>query len=323
MPGAKDLGAIGSGGAFRGFTAAEFDAFAPKKWSSNAFTLERRRAKDSLLALARAIERRLTDPLSGLELGASDEAPTVANSRKVEAQWAFFTRGAEDRAALRTLLQRTDLQEGAGLFDIAVQHQHACLMLRLDVRGFTISFEMATKARVDRDNACEKLRQGWARDKLLEIARALPSGSVLGFATQGVGAVELSAESLEAWLDPLSRGEQLFSASVLFDRADDVMSSASFIDVAATHLGAFVPLYRFLAWTRENDHTQVKGAIQKEMADRQKRAPSLEPGDRVTILSGLFAGRSGYLAELDGKGRAKVMVGPVSVTVDAKDLKSS
>ena len=40
-------------------------------------------------------------------------------------------------------------------------------------------------------------------------------------------------------------------------------------------------------------------------------------------MSGLFAGRSGYLAELDAKGRAKVMVGPVSVSVDAKDLKSS
>jgi hypothetical protein len=37
----------------------------------------------------------------------------------------------------------------------------------------------------------------------------------------------------------------------------------------------------------------------------------------------LFAGRSGYLAEIDQKGRAKVMVGPVSVNVDVKDLKSS
>src|SRR5438045_2296174 len=127
MAARRELGAIGSGGAFQGFAPADFNAYEPKKWGANGYTLERRRAKDKLLSLARAVEGELKEELGGLELGASDEAPTVSNGRKVEAQWAFFTRGADDRASLRTLLLRTDLQGGAGLFDIAVQHQHACL----------------------------------------------------------------------------------------------------------------------------------------------------------------------------------------------------
>src|SRR5438105_1120494 len=135
----NDLGAIGSGGAFQGFAAADFNAYEAKKHASNAYTLERRKAKDKLLALARAVTKDLEEEVAGLELGATDEAPTMANGRKVQAQWAFLTRGAADRTSLRSLLHKTDLQDGAQLFDIAVQHQHACLMLRLDHVGLGIS----------------------------------------------------------------------------------------------------------------------------------------------------------------------------------------
>src|SRR4051812_8718650 len=104
MAATRDMGAIGSGGAFAGFVDGDFNAYEQKKQSSNAFTLERRKAKDKLLALVRAVTEELGDQLKGLELGASDEAPTVANARKVEAQWAFFTRSAEERTSIRKLL---------------------------------------------------------------------------------------------------------------------------------------------------------------------------------------------------------------------------
>ncbi|MEL6186607.1 MAG: hypothetical protein AAFU79_18465, partial [Myxococcota bacterium] len=86
-----------------------------------------------------------------------------------------------------------------------------------------------------------------------------------------------------------------------------------------------------LAWAPDNDFAKV--AVEKTVKKAEKKlkkggsgssdskVPSLEPGSRVTILSGLFAGRGGYLAEIDGKGQAKVMVGPVSVTVPATDVK--
>lgn len=319
----NDLGAIGSGGSFQGFAAQDFQAYEPKKWSSNAYTLERRRAKDKLLALSRAVGQELEEELAGLELGASDEAPTVANGRKVDAQSVFFTRGADDRASIRTLLQRTDLHDGAQLFDIAIQHQHACLTLKLDHVGLTIACELATKAKVDRENTAEKLKQAWARDKLVELCRALPGETTIGLKNQTKAAIDLVAADAEAWLEPLAGAELPFAAELKLARNEEVLASQALIGTVAEQLGLFVPVYRFLAWSRDNDHRQVKTAVKQEIADRQKKAVPFEPGDRVTILSGLFAGRSGYLAELDPKGRAKVMVGPVSVTVDAKDLKAS
>lgn len=316
----ENLGAIGSAAAFPGFEPADFDAFEPKKWSSNAYTLERRRAKDRLLALVRAVGDDLATDLDGLELGASEEAPSVANGRKVRAQWVFFTRNTEDRAGLKTLLQRTDLASGASLFDIAVQHQHASLLFRVDHQGFAAGVELATKARVDRDNTIEKLKQRWGRERLAELAKALPEGARIGFEGSLIQTRELSLPEIEPWTDRL-RSEEAFVAEIGVGRSEALVASPALIPSAVTYAAALLPILRFLAWTRDNDRTQVKDAIQKEMKVREKRA-TFEPGDRVTILSGLFAGRGGYVAEV-GKGKAKVMVGPVSVSVDVKDLKGS
>ena len=199
MPNAGTLGAVGSGGTFSGFGPEAFAAYEKKKWSSNAYTLERRRAKDAILALARAIETSLPDVLGGLEMGASDEAPSFANARKVTAQWVFFTRPGADRACVEPLLEKTDLHAGAALFDISVQHRHACVVLRLDHDGLAVGLEIAGKAKVDRKNVAEKLSQAWAVAKLVELCTALPAGSTVALATDRVDASGLEAERIEDW----------------------------------------------------------------------------------------------------------------------------
>jgi hypothetical protein len=316
-------GAVSSGGDFKGFGPADFDAYLPKKWGSNAYTLERRKAKDRLLALARAASQELGDGLlDGLEIGASDEAPSVANGRKVSAQWVYFNRNAGARAALKTLLQKTDLGSGASLFDIAQEHQHLILFLRLDNAGLAIGLQLATKATVDRENAAKKLKEKWARDKVVEICRSLPFDASIGPEGAATDAHTLSETALEAWVAPLEKSEIAFSAQVSIPRTEEGLASEGLIGTVIEQLEAFIPLYRFLAWSRENDVTQVKDAIQVEKKKIQERAVSYEAGDRVTILSGLFAGRGGYVSEI-AKGKVKVMIGPVAVTVDAKDLKPS
>ena len=316
-----DISAFSSSGTFAGFEAADFDAYEQKKWSSNAYTLARRRAKDKLNALAHAVKGELDEELAPFELLGSDEAPTVANARKVEAQWAFFIRGAESRAALKPLLYTTDLQAGLGLFDIAVQHQHACLVLRLSHDGLSVGIEIASKAKVDRDNVAQKLAQSWARDKLVELCGALPGGARIGVDGDMHEAIDLKAVAIEAWAEPLTAGKGLFATDSLISRDEPMMSSDLCVGTVVELVSVFLPLCSFLAWSRDNDYTQLKEALKKTADDKQKRAPAMKPGDRVTILSGLFSGRPGYLAEIDAKGRAKVMVGPVSVSVDGKDIK--
>lgn len=324
MPKAGNLGALGSGGTFSGFGPEAFSAYEKKKWSSNAYTLERRRAKDAILALARAVEASLPDVLCNLEMGASDEAPSVANGRKVTAQWVFFTRPGADRACIEPLLEKTDLHAGASLFDISVQHRHACIVLRLDAEGLAIGLEIAGKAKVDRKNAVEKLSQAWAVAKLVELCRALPADATVAVGGERVVASLLLAEQVEQWRKELAEGDGALIAEVVLPRGDDIHRSTDLIASVARNVSAFMPVFQFLAWSRENDCVKVRVAMEKQVSgEREKIAHAFEAGARVTISSGLFAGRAGYVTEIDGKGKAKVMVGAVSFSVDVKDLRGA
>jgi transcription antitermination factor NusG len=48
--------------------------------------------------------------------------------------------------------------------------------------------------------------------------------------------------------------------------------------------------------------------------------PVVGPGARVRVLEGPFAGRTGVVQELDGKGGARVMLGLLAVRVVLRDL---
>ncbi|MEO1334211.1 MAG: hypothetical protein AAFV29_01150 [Myxococcota bacterium] len=323
MAPSNNLGAIGSGGPFAGFRDEDFDAYQRKKWRSNAFTLARREAKDRILALTRSVEEGLNEELVELEVGASEEAPSVANSRQVKAQWVFFTRNADARLGLKRFLNKTDLMSGANLFDIAVNHQHACLIFRLDERGLSFGVELASKASVDLENAAKKLGYQDARGEFIEILQSLPGGSQLVWRDQRTEAVDISVEQLENLHTDIPAHSSTLKFEALLSRDEEILRSDALITTAEEMFSPFIPLYRFLAWSPENDYAGIKVEIKrqkKKQAKQPTETATISAGSRVTILSGLFSGRAGYVAEIE-RGKAKVMVGPVSVTVDAKDLK--
>lgn len=311
-----------SGVVFDGFKPADFKAYEPHKHGSMKFTLERRTVKDKLLAVARAVEDALGDELVGLELHASDEMPSVKNAKKVDHQLAFFVRDADGQKALRALVNTTNLQAGAALFDIALEHQHASLGVRLEQAGVSVGVEIAARAKVDRDNVVEKLRHAWARERVVELVRALPGPATAGVEAASVASDALTPADVQAWIAELGRAKPL-SARTSIGSGDPVLAGPSATEAIVGLVRAYLPLYRFWAWSRDNEHAGIKETIKKTTEERQKKALVFQPGDRVTILAGLFAGRAGYVAEVDAKGKAKVMVGPVSLSLEAKDLKSA
>lgn len=311
-----------SGGPFEGFAPADFEAYQTKKWSSNAYTLARRQAKDKLLALAHAVSRELKAELGARELHGSDEAPTVANGKKVDAQWAFFVRDGAARHRLKPMLGATNLSSGH-LFDIALHQQHACLALRLEERGLAIGFVVMPTATVDRDNIAQKLESADACRGLVELARALPAGTFFCCGEQKLAAGAVDAAGLGAWRGLVARPEHRFAIELLVPKADVSLSSETFVAQAAEHLRRFAPVADFLAWSETNDFAGVGAALEKVQEEKTKAAAErFKKGDRVTILSGFFAGQGGFVVELDpGTGKVKLAVGPASLTVDVKDLK--
>ena len=324
--------ALGGAQSFDGFAAEDFDAFQRKKWASRVYTMERRSAREKVVALCR--EALSLDP-DRFELGASDDAPSMANNRRVDGVWAFLTRPADARSAISSRVAKTDLGDAASLFDLAVEHEHASVILRIDLEGVGIELHVSPKARVDRLNAERKLGFDQDRTALHEQLAQLAPEVTVGFEGALHSAPSISPEIIESWTSDWE-GPTPFVVRRTWPRDQEELGHPDFAKTVRALAEGLLPIYTHLAWAQDNDFAKVavektvKKAEEKASARRMKKGgggssdpkvPSLEPGARVTILSGLFAGRGGYLAEIDGKGQAKVMVGPVSVTVPATDVK--
>jgi hypothetical protein len=315
--------AFSSQKAFAGFEQADFGAYEPKKWSSNAHTLARRTAKDKVLAVAHFVQNELAEELQSLELFGSDEAPTISNGRKVEAQWAFFIRDQSSRSILKPRLQTTDLG-AASLFDIALQSQHVSLSIKLNFEGIFVSVDLPSKANVDRENLKLLLQEDTFKLEFIDRLKSLPGGSTMGFETDRVDALSVENAQLEDLSEQLLSHDGLFCIRTAITSEDALAVEDALMETIAEMIARFVPLYKLLAWSEDKDRIEVLKAIKEvEKTKKQAHVATFQVGERVTILSGLFSGRMGYLQEINDSGKAKVMVGPIAVNVEAKDLKAN
>src|SRR4051812_28835176 len=92
---------------FPGFSEADFEAYAPKKWKSNVFNRERLEVKQKLVSLSREVMGVLSAADgSPLAVEASVEHPALWNHKQVEAQHIFFSRNEGARKELDTIINR-------------------------------------------------------------------------------------------------------------------------------------------------------------------------------------------------------------------------
>lgn len=325
------LDALGEAGPFPGFEPADFAAFERKKQGSRVYTMERRAVLQKLVTLARGFRSR-RELEETLDLGVSDDAPSIANHRKVGAVWAYLTRPEPQRRALGSRVGKLDLADTSAFFDIAVEHQHASLLLSIDDAGFEVALLISGRASVDRTNASRKLAYAEDRAALVEKCRSLPEGCEVVMGDTRIASGQVDESTVEGWSTALAETSNSFSITRSWNKEDSSLRDPSFEDALTPVLDGLFDIYQAEAWSTENDFAKVsvekavekaQKKLDKKVASGSPGEPVLAPGVRVTILSGLFAGRGGYVAETDAKGQVKVMVGPVSVTVAAADLRTS
>lgn len=292
------------------FSASDFATYEPKKWSSNAYTLERIKVKEKFQALSAALS------LPGTTAHLSDEFPNIVNNKKVEAQWLYFSRSPEAAHELGKFLEKTELRPDK-IFQLAPQDKHAVLAVVLEQTRVRAGFFMHAGAWVDRRNLAAKLHHPWERDKL----HAMFAHVQLAFGFEGDThpASEWSLEALEALAGQLPEDERRFVLVQEWEPAQVVAESAMF-EAVQTTLHAAHGFYQFTTWSRDNDQTAVGEKIRKEKADLRKNATGLKLGARVRISGGMFSGKIGVVQAVDTKANVKVQVGAMAVTVPNDDL---
>lgn len=304
---------------FTGITQDIFSVYVPAKWSSNVHTLARMRNKDAMLTLCAALEVGLGEALAGLAKQASDEFPNISNNKRVEAQWVYWFRDAAARQGLATFLERTPLHEKT-IFDIAVQDKHAIIAVTLNHDGLWAGLRLAAGATVDRRNLMAKLSQSWERERVLQMLGALPDEVMVRLGDTERAGRDFDAAALLGLAEQLHSGAGELAIGITVPKDQAVELGADLEQKLLATLSCALPLYRFAAWTRDNDLIEISKQLQAQKAQRKRDEAAFAAGDKVRFVSGLFSGKFGVVQDVDAKSQVRVRVGKMSVTVVGSEL---
>jgi hypothetical protein len=308
---------------FNGFLEEDFDTYAPEKWSSNLFNLQRMEAKQKMAALGDQINRKLVDSDLSLEQELTPERPSIWNQNRVSSQWLYFIRNKAEQRNLETILDRKK-QISAAIDDPAHHHKHIILGVRLDRHGLTVLCGIHQNAWLDWRNATNKCAEPEPRAQLLSLIGAHEKDLF----TWCIGSAKTPLESLtdddlsHCFSSDLDRGNAWFAVEHTVLSADSALMGASIGPVICERLLSLVPLYRFFSWSKNNDHLSFTEVLEQHRMERKKllSSPFLE-GEKVELTGGLFAGKRGEVVGYEQSGMVNVKMGTLVLPISPKSLK--
>jgi hypothetical protein len=163
---------------FEGFTIEDFDAYLPEKWSSNMFTLPRRKVRDRLEQLGRKLGEVFQSVDIELIPHLSDDHPSLWNNKKVDIQWLFFSRNETARKEITEIID-TERTLAATLADPTPLYRHIFIGVALDQHGIEVGVRLHFDAWVDRKNLLALISDAEKGDALANLIREGLGGDYL------------------------------------------------------------------------------------------------------------------------------------------------
>jgi hypothetical protein len=299
-------------------TIEDFDAFLPHPAEASPASRDRGRTRldmaTRMLRWARAVVRRLED--QGIEARAV--APGF---------------GTGPRKGKGAVAQRVWIQEPPSTSSDPAE-SGARLVLSLDGAGVAVALEIPASASAAVASLCDALGDEERRAELLAAAEMLPEQFTVGLEGEtGAAASDPSAwnavvERSAATGRPLRIGWNV--------PRDVAVAHTSVLDEQLEDgIVLLAPIYKLIVHAESDPRRgRSKGKTgllsrRPKLAVSQRRSgppvaiPSLERGARVRVLAGPFAGKVGVVKDVDGRGRAQVMLGLLATRIDVRDLSTS
>ena len=249
---------------FEGLTDRDFDIYAPACWSSNVHNLGRMKTKERVLALVRSMHESITEISDvALAVEASSEIPSVWNNRSVKDQWAFLMRGRETRKRLTPVIA-ANLDLATQVKDPAEYHRHAAFCVHLTHQHVAIGLVANQHATVDLAN-------------LLGHAASDPAGleqavCALAATPHGADDAPTTATILQRATAARAGESEWFTLVRTVPRQEAIDAGVGLCDIAREVAQALVPLYRFAAWSEDNDHIGVGERLGALARERERQA---------------------------------------------------
>ena len=234
--------------AFAPFRPEEFRLYEPRHRSEESLNDKRLGVRRKLQAIGEAAQEALAAAGLRLERRESLHHPFAMNHFRVVAQWTALFRDAKGR---RELAKRIGPELGKGLDP---GHANAALTVAIDDQGVEVGVRIGVEAWYDGQNLARRCADDAGRRELAALLRAAP-----GFALRihdwekRYASERATREDLEELVRYWQPGEHRLSCTRAIAKDDPLATSAALRDEATSALVALAPLYRFAAWSPEND----------------------------------------------------------------------
>jgi len=305
---------------FKGFDDAVFDAFEPRKWSSNIFNMERMEVRARLRALGSLLEPVLT-ATRPMQWDVTPHMPNIFNAKSVREMVLYFTRTDAEKKAISPLLdKRISLPDQ--ISDAGEHHRHVTLGVRVCQTGMDVGLMMHSTAWLDVMNLLNRCRESFELSKFVGHLQGLPEGVTFRITPKDeVPVGQITVEHLHKLENAVLNEQFLIVIGRHFDRTDAVVRDAPFVQTCRQLLGALLPVWEFIAWRSVSDYLDVAKDAKRAKVAAEAAVADIALGSKVRITEGLFAGREGVVTELNFKGNVKILLGKITVLTEGRCLK--
>ena len=253
---------------FDGFSSEDFDAYLPEKWSSNVFTLPRRKVKDKLDFIGRRLLEEFKAYGLALNMHLSDDHPSLWNKKKVDTQWLFFSRDEEAHKKLAEIID-TERTLATTLIDPTPLYRHVFLGVSVNRDHVEIGLWLHHDAWVDRKNLTALFKDDVSRARFDEIRENLPEDFEFGaVGGDSVSLSKISPEQLGEMVLEFEKNRGWLFWGVRLKRDAAVEIGTGIIDRIAEHFRALISVYRFVAWAPSNDAISVDSIVARQKQER-------------------------------------------------------
>jgi len=214
-------------------------------------------------------------------------------------------------------------------------------VLHIDGKGVDVALEVPASSSAALGSLRAAIDDEERRAEMTAVLETLPEQFTFGLVGEG----GVPAQELSAWPGVLERslatGRSVrLGWSVPRDVA--ILHSSLLDEQLEDGIVLLAPVYQLIAHAVRGDakaeadgrrggargRAGVKGRRPLLRTTRHGDAdagaiPGLERGTRVRVLAGPFAGKVGIVKDVDGKGRAQVMLGLLATRIDLTDLSAS
>ncbi len=236
------------------FEDANFEVFHEEKQRDSKFNSERLKVKRKLGAMLKQIGPVLAEQ-GGLELPGKTSLshPWTYNAFKVDSIWGYFSRPDSEKKDLRAIFGRALGK------DLDPAFIHLLLVIGVGYEGVELSLKIHSHAWWDGQNVKNRCKSDAGLREMLEIVNTL-DGFILSIHDwrKEYRCGELYRSDLANYFQYYEPGTHWLHVRQRFARDDERILADGWMDIATQSMLRLVPLYRFIAWSADNNHLGLK-----------------------------------------------------------------